>query len=143
VSEILLTRKDKNDHRTIGVFAAPTLPVFHSLEDMDRGLTKGMSLREIVSIKVARQTAIPTGRYEIAINYSNRFQKQLPILLNVPGFEGVRIHSGNTEEDTEGCILIGIDRTFDTITNSRVAMTRLMAWLNKELKTEKVYITIV
>ena len=62
---------------------------------------------------------------------SNRFKKVMPLLLNVPEFEGIRIHSGNTNHDTEGCILVGKTRSTDFIGGSRTAFTSLMAKLQK------------
>jgi len=57
--------------------------------------------------KVWAQTAIPAGRYEVALTYSTRFHELMPELLNVPNFQGIRIHSGNTAADTAGCLLTG------------------------------------
>ena len=57
--------------------------------------------------KIPGETAIPVGEYNVVLDFSTHFQKTLPHILNVPGYEGVRIHPGNTDKDTEGCILLG------------------------------------
>ena len=64
--------------------------------------------------------------YKVIINMSSRFKKEMPLLLNVPAFEGIRIHSGNTSEDTEGCIIVGMTRTLSGVAMSRIAYTKLM-----------------
>ena len=75
--------------------------------------------------------AIPKGKYKVIITPSNRFKRDLPLLQNVPGFEGIRIHSGNTNHDTEGCILVGQTRAADFIGNSRKAFDKLFPKLQK------------
>ncbi len=82
--------------------------------------------------KIAGKTAISAGRYRLAIDYSNRFKKPMPHVLCVPGFEGILIHSGNTNADTSGCILVGMDigPEQESILRSRVAYDALMAKLN-------------
>ncbi len=87
--------------------------------------------------KVHGKTAIPEGEYLIDITYSPRFKRWLPLLLNVPGFAGIRIHPGNTSADTEGCLLPGKTRTKDKVGESRDAFAALYAklhsaWLKKQ-----------
>lgn len=79
--------------------------------------------------KIAGKTAIPTGEYKVVLTESKRFKKLLPLLINVPNFTGVRIHSGNTHHDTEGCILVGENKVKGRVINSRATMNRLMAQL--------------
>lgn len=120
------------------------LPGFecYCLEDTDRGLESDMRIEQILAMKIYGKTAIPKGKYEVVISYSERFKKMLPLLLNVPGFEGIRIHPGNTESDTEGCLLPGLDRSFDSVLESRKAFSSVMASILQYLKTEKVYLEI-
>ena len=77
--------------------------------------------------KIHGSTAIPRGNYQVVITPSARFKRDLPLLQNVPGFEGIRIHPGNTSADTEGCILPGKGRTDRTVTESRAAFNALFA----------------
>jgi hypothetical protein len=139
---IKLTRTDKDDYRSIGTFEFGG-NLFYSLEDTDRGLKQDMPLAGILAIKVKNYTAIPYGKYEIAMTYSNRFKKVMPLLMNVPGFDGIRIHSGNTEADTEGCILLGTTRNNTMVLYSRIAIRKFTEWLTEIIKTEKVWIEIV
>ena len=73
-----------------------------TLEDVVREIPG----QPVTAWKIKRETAIPRGAYPIRVTYSNRFKTALPLLLDVPGFEGIRIHGGNTKADTEGCILV-------------------------------------
>ena len=104
--EVLIDRAWKKDDYTISrLYVNGELFGCNTLEDTDRGLNQEMDLDEIKNKKVYGQTAIPSGSYECVYTYSNRFKKMLPLLKGVPGFDGIRIHSGNSAKDTEGCIL--------------------------------------
>lgn len=98
----------------------------YTLEDTDRRLEDGGQ-------KIAGQTAIPRGIYPITITQSARFGKLLPLLSNVPGFAGVRIHPGNTSADTEGCILVGSSRAENTLRNSRSAFAQVYEFIEEAL----------
>lgn len=112
----------------------------YGLEDMDRGLKKSMPIDEIKELKVFAQTAIPEGRYEMIVNFSNRFQQYMPLLLGVPGFEGIRIHPGNTALHSEGCLLLGQTVGSDFVGNSRIAYRSFMKKVREVEKKEKIYI---
>ena len=75
--------------------------------------------------KIMHETAIPAGTYKVVVTMSNRFKRELPLLLDVPGYEGVRIHPGNTDKDTSGCILVGVTRGEDMVGGSRTAFNTL------------------
>ena len=80
-------------------------------------------------VKIPGKTAIPAGKYKIKLTESLRFKKLMPRLENVPGFTGVLIHSGNTAEDTEGCILVGKNRVKGKVLDSRETFARLFKLL--------------
>lgn len=93
--------------------------------------------------KIYGRTAIPAGTYQVIINKSGRFKRFMPLLLNVPGFSGIRIHIGNTARETDGCILVGRTRGLDWIGRSRDAYDELFAILTAALDSgERVFITI-
>jgi hypothetical protein len=93
--------------------------------------------------KVPGRTAIPEGRYRVLITKSYRFQRWLPLLLDVPGFSGIRIHAGNYPADTQGCILPGYNRKKGMVVNSRSALQKLMLEMTAAFdRGEEVWITI-
>ncbi len=141
--ELKVKRNKKADKFTAGRFSINGVEKYFTIEDTDRGLSSVMNPDVVGHLKVFAQTAIPTGRYEVVVNFSNHFQKNMPLLIGVVGFEGVRIHSGNKPEDTEGCILIGYEDSSDGFMGeSRHAYEDLMTEINKIKETEKIFITI-
>lgn len=138
---ITIDRAWKKDGYTISrLYVNGELFGCNTLEDADRGLRQDMQLEEIKKKKVYGQTAIPSGSYECVYTYSNRFKKMLPLLKDVPGFDGIRIHSGNSAKDTEGCILIGKNDKKGWVSNSRFWTNKLIqimktAWDKKEKVT--------
>lgn len=90
-----------------------------TIEDVDRGLKDEMSVEEILKLKVKGQTAIPTGIYPVYLTYSPKYKKQMPLIDNVKGYSGIRIHSGNTSKDTEGCLIVGLNTKVGMVTESR------------------------
>ena len=132
------------DGCTIGKLYHEDDLICHTLEDKDRGLKQEWELATIVAKKEYGKTAIPLGRYEIAITMSNRFKRALPLLMNVKGFEGIRIHPGNTAEDTEGCLLVGEHALEEDnfIINSRATFVKVFKLIGDAMLNEKVFITI-
>lgn len=93
--------------------------------------------------KINGRTAIPAGRYRIKDTYSPRFKKYMLELQNVPGFQGIRIHSGNTADDTEGCLVLGLKRTATGVAQSNAAMAQFNSEVRAALhRGEEVWITI-
>ena len=90
-------------------------------------------------LKIPKKSAIPEGTYRVVTTYSLRFRKYLPLLVGVPGFEGVRIHSGNTSRDTEGCILVGQNLQVGKVLWSRITLEKLMKLIENE---KEIYIII-
>lgn len=117
--EIVVTRQPSANGCTIGTMTIDGVFECYTLEDVVRPNGE----------KVYGQTAIPSGRYQVKLTMSNRFKIVLPLLENVPNFEGVRIHPGNTAADTDGCILVGQTKTSNSIGSSRVAFDKLFARL--------------
>ena len=116
--KLLLHRQIFSDKSSVGTLYVNGLKECHTLEDRDRHLEDGGE-------KVYGETAIPRNTYKVVITYSNRFKQPMPLLVDVPGFEGIRIHPGNTDQNTEGCILVGVGIGQDRLYNSRQAYERL------------------
>ena len=92
--------------------------------------------------KIKGKTAIPYGTYEIKWTYSPRFKKYTPQIMNVPSFEGIRIHSGNSSTDTEGCLLLGENKKVGMVLNSRATINKFYPLIKKACSKGKVTIEI-
>ena len=118
--KLYLLRKFKGTDYTIGQHFIDGEYFCDTLEDVVR------------DSKIKHETAIPAGTYKIELTFSAKFKKILPILLNVPNFEGIRIHAGNTKSDTSGCILVGENKVKGKVINSLKTMEVLMWKLSGE-----------
>lgn len=133
--ELLLHRKYKKPTYTIGTLSVNGNYFCDTLEDRVRDL--------VTERKVKGSTAIPAGRYRVVLNWSPRFGNVLPLLLNVPYFEGIRIHSGNKVIDTDGCILVGRNTIPGMLTDSKTTKDKLMQILiSANNRKEEIWINI-
>jgi hypothetical protein len=137
--EIILQRKIFTDISTIGDIYVNNKFYCYSLED---------KVREIPGLppsvwKIYGKTAIPIGKYITIVTYSNRFKKELPLLLNILGYSGVRFHPGNKPEDTDGCILPGRHKGKDFVYESRLSFNGLFYMIKKALYNKEEVYTII
>ena len=136
---IEVIRVRQHDTYTVGNLSVDGKHICMTLEDPVREVEG----QPVQVWKEPGQTAIPVGRYAVEMTYSNRFQRIMPQLMNVPGFSGVRIHSGNTDADTEGCLLVGMSwGGTDFISESRIALEKVYP-LIQEAWDDKDKITLV
>lgn len=117
--QLRLIRKPSTETTTIGELFVDGEFFCYTLEDKVR------------PVKIKSQTAIPSGTYKVIITWSPRFKKQLPLLIGVPNFDGIRIHPGNTHRDTEGCILVGEQVHGESILQSKKAFNKLYDLISK------------
>ena len=102
------------------------------LEDVDRGLDDSMTVEDILSKKKYGQTAIPCGIYTVLLTYSPKYKKVMPLINNVKGYSGIRIHSGNSSKDTLGCLLVGKNTVVGRLTDSRNTYNALFKRLQQK-----------
>lgn len=134
--KILVDRKWPKQTYTVGRIYIDDVYFCNSIEDRDRGLKQTDSLEFIKSRKVFAETAIPKGVYKVAMNitspkyssvawYWKLCQGKMPRLLNVPGFEGILIHPGNSALDSAGCLLCGKNTKVGQLTESKATFEKL------------------
>jgi hypothetical protein len=115
----------------------------NALEDTDRGLLQAMQIAEIQKRKINGKTAIPRGYYDVKVTWSEKYQRNMPLVVDVPGFSGIRLHSGNSAKDTEGCILFGKNDKVGWISDSRYWTDKIYRLINTALaKGEKITLIV-
>lgn len=143
--ELLLKRIYKGDKYTIGKLYIDEKWFCDTIEDKVRSLhkdcpytPKGINCK--CKEKIYGETAIPAGTYKVVLSYSNKFKRILPEILNVPHFLGIRIHKGNTEQDSAGCIILGENKVKGKVINSTPYEIKLVKLLENQ---ENITITII
>lgn len=129
--ELDLYRTDRDGVSTMGELFVDSVFECFALEPVIR------------DVKIKGVTAIPFGRYKVIITMSPHFGRPLPLLVDVPGFDGIRIHPGDTVDDTEGCLVVGQTWGQDAVWNSRAAFNLLFPKIEGALgRGEPVWITV-
>lgn len=152
--EILVYRKWNQQEYCVGRLFIDGSLICNTLEDTDRGLSDAMSEDTIRNRKIYGKTAIPRGRYIVDMNtYSPKFAKydfykevcggKLPRLKGVKGFEGILIHCGVDQTNTEGCILVGLNTKRGKLTDSKETFKKIYALMkDAHNRGENIYITV-
>lgn len=141
--ELLLERKYLKDNYTIGNLYINGKYFCNILEDKVRDINKN-GYFDGLECKIKNYTAIPYGEYEIKVTYSPKFKRELPLLLDVKHFEGIRIHRGNTPNDSSGCLIPGENTKKGMVLNSskyEVELTRIIK--EEQNRKEKIIIKII
>ena len=148
--ELKLRRIARKEKYTIGRLYIDGEYFCDTIEDKDRGLRQDLPLSVNKKRKVPGETAIPTGRYRVTLGVRSPKMSQrpaydfcnayVPRLINVPAFDGILIHIGNTERDSAGCIIVGENKVVGRVVNSTETFRRLYDRL--KAATGDIYITI-
>lgn len=139
--EFILNRVAKKKGYTIGKLYLVTSGenrlqyICDTLEPTYRNYAKGAR-------KIMGKSAIPDGRYPLAVVKSKSFGRWLPKLINVPMFKNVEIHPGNSAKDTKGCILPGNNIKPGFVYNSRLNLSKIMEILDRRYPGEPTFITV-
>lgn len=139
--KLKLKRVYFNDKYTIGKLYICDEYFCDTIEDVNRDLNKDGDLNDPGESKIMHKTAIPFGSYKVVVNLSNRFKRLLPLLIDVPHFDGIRIHNGVDETSSSGCIIVGKNTEVGKLTKSREYMNLLTDKLLSE-QSKGITITI-
>jgi hypothetical protein len=143
-SEITLHRRYLKPEYTIGVLSVDGVYLCETVEDAVRDFNKDGDLLDEDEEKVYGKTAIPYGRYRVTVNMSPKFKRELPIILDVPHFTGIRIHEGKNANWSEGCVILGENKVKGGVINSAPYVKELTSWIKiQEGLGNKVYINII
>lgn len=141
--KLRLERKHFKDTYTIGNLYVDGTFFSNTLEDKNRDVNKNGKF-DNGEAKVYGETCIPFGTYKVTVNMSPKFKRELPRLLDVPSFEGILIHRGNTAEDSAGCILVGENKAVGKVLNSTPYEERLVKMIKGAIaRGEEITIEIV
>lgn len=150
--QIYLKRIARRETYTIGKLYIDGQYFCDTIEDKDRDLYASMPLEDLKAKKVKDQTAIPRGCYQVTYTVSEKFKTkewakalkgELPLLLKVPGFEGIRIHPGTDENSTSGCLIVGQNKVVGKVINSQATYAKLNEILYPVFKAgDKIWIQI-
>jgi len=132
-----LKRHAFRDSYTIGKLFIDGVYFCDTLEDKVRDINNDGDLKDPGETKVMHETAIPKGKYKVVMNLSNRFKRIMPLLIDVPHFAGIRIHSGSKASHSSGCILVGKNSIKGGLTESKKYEALLYDILNKAQKENK------
>lgn len=142
--KLQLKRRFFADTYTISTLSINGLRFCDVVEDKNRDANKDGDLNDTGETKVYAETAIPFGTYEVVLTLSPKFKRRLPRLLNVPGFDGILIHRGNTAKDSAGCLIVGENKIKGGVINSTKYELELVELIDAAIKKgEKVTIEII
>lgn len=137
-TELTLTRRIRTETATTGEWAKPDgSRLCYTVEDKYRG-------DELSKTKVAGKTAIPCGRYRLRYTFSPKFGKKMWLVDGVPFFSGIRVHTGNTADASEGCIIVGRKLGVDRVNESVLALGDVEAYLSSlgDPEANPIFLTI-
>jgi len=129
---------------TVGILSIGEETFCNTLEDPVRDFNKDGDLDDPGEIKIYGETAIPYGRYKVDVTMSPKFKRELPLIIDVKHFIGIRIHRGVTVKNTSGCVLVGDNTAVAKLSNGAYYEKKLTALLKAYIKAgEEIYINIV